>query len=184
MTATSSSAAFRSRRCRATGSKAMQPLARRRTRSPTSCASPLCPLQLDQREGDGQTAFGEPYSADEDYDNVDWKLAWKWTWARRRWRTRRSRRVTSRARTTRSGDARAVEPGAVGDDDGLDDRHQEPIPRRPPAGERRSLLLRLRRPAGAVVQPEHGTAHDLQRPADDDLGNQLDVLFCRLATTG
>ena len=28
----------------------------------------------DQREGEGETAFGEPYSADEDYDNVDWKL--------------------------------------------------------------------------------------------------------------
>ena len=28
----------------------------------------------DQREGEGQTAFGEPFSADEDYDNVDWKL--------------------------------------------------------------------------------------------------------------
>ena len=28
----------------------------------------------DQREGEGQTAFGQPFSADEDYDNVDWKL--------------------------------------------------------------------------------------------------------------
>ena len=28
----------------------------------------------DQREGEGQTAFGVPFSADEDYDNVDWKL--------------------------------------------------------------------------------------------------------------
>ncbi|MBK6453194.1 MAG: TonB-dependent receptor [Proteobacteria bacterium] len=28
----------------------------------------------DQREGEGQTAFGEPFSADEEYDNVDWKL--------------------------------------------------------------------------------------------------------------
>ena len=28
----------------------------------------------DQREGAGLTAFGQPFSADEDYDNVDWKL--------------------------------------------------------------------------------------------------------------
>jgi len=29
----------------------------------------------DHREGDGETAFGQPYSADEDYDHFDWKVA-------------------------------------------------------------------------------------------------------------
>jgi iron complex outermembrane receptor protein len=28
----------------------------------------------DSREGAGQTAFGQPYTADEDYDNFDWKV--------------------------------------------------------------------------------------------------------------
>jgi iron complex outermembrane receptor protein len=31
-------------------------------------------LSWDKREGEGLTAFGQPFSADEDYDNVDWKL--------------------------------------------------------------------------------------------------------------
>jgi iron complex outermembrane recepter protein len=31
-------------------------------------------LSWDQREGEGTTANGTPYSADEEYDNVDWKL--------------------------------------------------------------------------------------------------------------
>jgi iron complex outermembrane receptor protein len=28
----------------------------------------------DSRKGEGLTAFGQPYSADEDYDNFDWKI--------------------------------------------------------------------------------------------------------------
>ena len=125
----------------------------------------------DQREGEGQTAFGVPFSADEDYDNVDWKLG---------------------VEMDLGADAMAYatiqtgyQPGTynafpatpeqsnlvrVGDDDGVHDRHQESFPRRSPAGQRRALLLRLRRPAGAVVQPEHRAADDLQRRADDDLG--------------
>ena len=31
-------------------------------------------ISLDEREGDGQTAFGQPFTADEDYDHFDWKL--------------------------------------------------------------------------------------------------------------
>jgi len=31
----------------------------------------------DSREGRGQTAFGQPYTADEDYDRLDWKLGFE-----------------------------------------------------------------------------------------------------------
>jgi iron complex outermembrane recepter protein len=31
-------------------------------------------ISSDTREGRGQTAFGQPFDADEDYDNVDWKI--------------------------------------------------------------------------------------------------------------
>ena len=40
-----------------------------------------------------------------------------------------------------SGHARAVQPGAVGDDDGVHDRHQESFPRRSPAGQRRDSSI-------------------------------------------
>ena len=125
----------------------------------------------DQREGEGQTAFGVPFSADEDYDNVDWKLGVGTGPGRGRDGVRDDPDRLPAGHVQRvSGHARAVEPGAVGDDDGVHDRHQESFPRRSPAGQQRALLLRLRRPAGAVVQPEHRAADDLQRRADDDLG--------------
>ncbi len=57
-------------------------------------------LSQDHREGEGQTAFGQTYTADEDYDQFDWKWVSKWTSQRPRWCTPRSRPGISRARIT------------------------------------------------------------------------------------
>ncbi len=125
----------------------------------------------DQREGEGQTAFGVPFSADEDYDNVDWKLgveldlgadAMAYATIQTGYQpgTYNAFPATDElSNLVQSATMTAYTTGIKSRF--LDDRLQV---------NDETLLLRLRRPAGAVVQPEHRAADDLQRRPDDDLG--------------
>jgi len=57
--------------------------------------SPPAPASAGPARGQTADSVRRAYSADEDYDNVDWKIGVEVDLARPLWRTRRSRRVTS-----------------------------------------------------------------------------------------
>ncbi len=127
-------------------------------------------LSQDHREGEGQTAFGQTYTADEDYDQFDWKLGVEVDVAA-------ASMVYATIQTGYQPGTYNLFPATPEQsnlvrsayDDRVHRRHQEPLPRRPAAGQQRGVLLRLRRPAGAVVQPQHGAAHDVQCGQHRDL---------------
>ena len=124
----------------------------------------------DHREGEGTTAFGQAYSADEKYDHIDWKLGVEADvgGASMLYGTIQTGyqpgtynlfpSTPEQSNLVRSATLTAYTVG-----------HQEPLSRRPAAGQRRGVLLPVRRPAGAVVQPEHGAADDVQRRQDRNL---------------